>query len=279
MKNLSKPLKNAKPEDIFEECVNGYNNAEKRQKLISCKNLIQIDSKACDEYIPHRANEFSKSTIPAGIANSDISSVYTEKFVPQGSPGRKYYNAIMEQAVRGVCPICGVRIAYTLDHYLPKSKVPTLSVTPNNLIPACRDCNMDKQADLSYNPLDMPVHLYYDAIPNEPWLFVKFKDNLEAIYYISCQDSWEIGLRSRLEKHLDFYNLHTLYSSHAAQEIADRMMSWKDLVNRAGFEQLKEYIDRECQSIENNDINSWKAALYRGLVSDFDILKKYLQSM
>lgn len=279
MKTLPKPLIGTNPEDIFEKCVNGYRDAEKRQKLLSCKSLIQIDSKSFDEYIPHRANEFSQSTVPNDVSNADISSVYTEKFAVQNGPGRKYYNAIMKQAERGICPICGIRIAYTLDHYLPKSKVPTLSVTPNNLIPACRDCNMDKRADLSYNPVDMPVHLYYDIIPNEPWLFVKLKDNLEVIYYISCPDSWELGMRSRLEKHLDFYNLHILYSSHAAQEIADRTMSWKILANKAGFEQLKASIECECQSIESNDINSWKAALYRGIVSDFDILKKYLQSM
>ena len=59
-----------------------------------------------------------------------------------------------------------------LDHYLPKAKYPTLSVAPNNLIPSCRDCNMDKRDSASCDSQNIPVHLYFDDIPNEPWLHV-----------------------------------------------------------------------------------------------------------
>ncbi|MBR2869338.1 MAG: HNH endonuclease [Clostridia bacterium] len=279
MKTLSKPLLNTKAEDIFEECVNGYRDAQKKNKLLSCKNLIATDSASFDNTIPHNANNFSQSTLPDEVSNKEVYSVYDDKFARQGSPGRHYYDTIKSQPPRGVCPICGIRIVNTLDHYLPKSEVPTLSITPNNLIPSCRDCNMDKRANISFVPSEMPVHLYFDEIPNEPWLYVKIKDNFETLYYVSCPESWEVGLRNRMKNHLDIYNLHSLYSSHAAQEIADNMMRWENLVNQAGIDELKIHIERECKSIESNDINSWRAALYRALVSDFDKLKDYLQSI
>jgi len=32
----------------------------------------------------------------------------------------------------------------------------------------------------------------------------------------------------------------------------------------------------ECESAEINDMNSWKSALYRGLVENFDKVKAYI---
>lgn len=276
MKKISKPLPDTNPKDIFVECVNGYIDKGKTEKLLRCKELVSIDSTEYDKHVPSSIHQFSASTLPDDVSTNELSLVYTQKFAAQDSPGRKYYNAIKEQAPRGVCPICGIRMVNTLDHYLPKSKIPTLAVTPNNLIPSCRDCNTDKRSDMSLDPSNTPVHIYCDDIPNEPWLFVKLDDKLEAMYYIACPESWDANLRSRLENHLNCYKLHSLYSSHAAQEIADKIGMWETLVTAGGLEQLYLIIEAECKSIELNDINSWKAALYRGLKSDFEKVKGFL---
>ena len=275
MKTLPKPLPDINVEDIYYECVQGFSNEQKREKLLSCKDLIINDSNNYNNSVPHALNEFSASILPKDVSKEDLMSVYTQKFVVKDSPGRKYYDAIKGQAVRGVCPICGIRPVNTLDHYLPKSKIPTLSVIPNNLIPACRDCNSDKHTDMTYDPTNTPVHLYFDSIPNDPWLFVTLDNKLSAKYYIQCPDTWEYGLRNRVEKHLKFYKLHELYSIHAGEEIADKLSMWRTLINHGGIDILKLSIEAESKSIEQNDINSWKAALYRGLITDFEKLKIY----
>ena len=275
MKILPKPLPGVKVEDIYTECVSGFSSDAKRTRLLSCKDLVIEDSKLYDKCVPQAMDIFSVRELPEGVSKEDMTSVYTRKFAEQDGPGRKYYDAIKGQAVRGVCPICCVRMVNTLDHYLPKTKVPTLSVTPTNLIPSCRDCNMDKRADMTLDPLNTPVHLYFDTIPDEPWLFTRIDENLEVIYFVACPSTWDEGLRSRIEKHLDFYKLHDLYSSHASQEIADKLGKWKELVILGGIDQLKDCIYSECKSAEQNDMNSWKAALYRGLRKDFDKIKVY----
>ena len=141
MKILPKPLPNIKVEDIYTECVEGFSSDAKRTRLLSCKGLVIEDSKLYDSCVPHSLNDFLVSELPNDVSKEDLTSVYTQKFADKNGPGRKYYDAIKGQAARGVCPICGVRIVNTLDHYLPKTKVPTLSVTPTNLIPYC---NLDK---------------------------------------------------------------------------------------------------------------------------------------
>ena len=42
MKTLPKPLLDIKVEDIYAECVQGFSNKQKREKLLSCKDLIII---------------------------------------------------------------------------------------------------------------------------------------------------------------------------------------------------------------------------------------------
>lgn len=275
MKNLSIPLKNILAENIFEECVSSYRDKEKVDELLQCKEIICRDSNLFDELVPKELDKFEKSLLPANITKEKIINVYDEKFVK--GPGRKYYNEIKKQAVRNICPICGIRQVKTLDHYLPKSQFPTLSVTPNNLIPACLECNVDKKDDVSLDSKNVPVHLYFDNIPDDKFLHVTVMDNLEILYYISCPNVEDEGLKARLEKHLDFYKLHELYSSHAASEIADKIHMWKTALEEFGEDILRLSIDSECRSAEMNDINSWKSALYRGLVNNFDKLLAYLQ--
>lgn len=275
MKNLSIPLKNILAENIFEECVSSYRDKGKVDNLLQCKEIICRDSNLYDELVPKELEKFEKSLLPANITKEKIVNVYTEKFVE--GPGRKYYNEIKKQAFRNICPICGIRQVKTLDHYLPKSQFPTLSVTPNNLIPACLECNVDKKDEVSLDSKNVPVHLYFDSIPDDKFLHVTVMDNLEVLYYISCPNVEDEGLKARLEKHLDFYKLHELYSSHAASEIADKLHMWKTALEEFGEDILRLSIDSECRSAETNDINSWKSALYRGLVNNFDKLLAYLQ--
>jgi len=278
MKFLNPPLSNLKPEYIFELCVNGFSDEDKKSKLLSCKQLVETDSKNYQKLIPKKIDSFCKSDLPANVTSKEMKSVYDRKFAAADSDGRKYYNTIISQAEHGICPICGIRMVSTLDHYLPKAKVPTLVVTPSNLIPACRDCNMDKKADMVLDPKQTPVHLYFDRLPDDIWLYVTVGSNMEIQYYISCPDTWDDSLRCRVEKHLETYNLHTLYSSHAATEIADKQLQWRELQRIGSDSDIFKDIHGMRISTEARDLNSWKAALYRGLEQEFDKVKNWLLS-
>lgn len=276
MKFLNPPIPEIRPEDIFECCVQSYTDPDKKKRLLACKHLVETDSTSYQKLVPNKIDEFTISNLPGDVSSTEMKKVYDEKFARADTVGRIYYDAIMAQVERGICPICGVRMASTLDHYLPKAKVPTLSVTPSNLIPACRDCNMDKKMDMILAPGATPVHLYYDRLPEEPWLHVRIGDNLEITYFVSCPDSWDKSLRGRVEGHLNVYHLHELYSAHAATEMEDKKRMWKKLID-LGMEQ--DVLDDICEmrsSAEANDLNSWKSALYRGLEKEFPKVKAWL---
>lgn len=276
MKILKPPLQNINAEDIYETCVQNYTDKAKVQRLLACKPLVEFDSESYSELMPNQIDKWVQSDLPSNVSAKEMKEVYDEKFAKTGSIGRTYYDLIMAQASRRICPICGVRTISTLDHYLPKAKVPTLAITPCNLIPACRDCNMDKRTDMELNPSKAPVHLYFDKIPKGIWLHTRVENNLEITFYASCPEEWDDGLRHRIERHLDIYNLHTLYSSHAATEIEDNKQLWRKLLENAGDKALLESMQEFRESAERNDMNSWKAALYRGLEKNLKKLKEWL---
>ncbi len=273
---LNPPLENEYSEEIFEKCINTYKDKRKITRLSACKPLISADEEKYNKYVPDKIDLFIPSDLPNGIEGNELSDVYDEKFAKSGSVGRIYYDEIIGQAVRGICPICGVQIVSTLDHYLPKSKVPTLAVTPNNLIPACRDCNMNKKTEMVLKPDSTPIHLYFDRLPKEIWLHTEFGENMEPCYFAKCPDNWEENLRARVEKHLDFYKLHKLYSAHATQEMENNKSMWIKLLEVASPESLKAAIDDTKESSEENDLNSWRSALYRGLSKHFEMFTEWL---
>ena len=55
--------------------------------------------------------------------------------------------------------MCHTSEVDTLDHYLPKSKYPSLSINPLNLIPICNKCNKTK----------VRIHL---AVEKKPYSFI-----------------------------------------------------------------------------------------------------------
>lgn len=276
MKFLNPPILDARPADIFEKCVESYTDENKKKRLLTCKRLVEIDSDNYRCLVPAQIDKFIKSSLPANVTTTELKAVYEEKFAKDKTAGRIYYDKIKEQAERSICPICGVRIVSTLDHYLPKSKIPTLAVTPDNLFPSCKDCNIDKKTDMVLDSQSTPVHLYYDRLPDDPWLHVNVGTNLEITYYILCPESWEEALRGRVEKHLDIYHLHKLYSAHASSEIEDKRHMWKKLFKLGSENAVFEDICEMRSSAETNDLNSWKSALYRGLEQEFEKVKAWL---
>ena len=214
MNNLPLPLPQIKPKSIFRECVDGYRDKSKHRKLLSYEARVEDDSDNYAELIIESSSAPRLPSIP-DADRKQLMALYEEKFV--GDPGRKYYNQILGQAPYGLCPLCGVSQASTLDHFLPKSKYPTLSVTPANLIPSCRDCNMKKSSNVT-----LPVHLYYDIIPDDIWLYVSLKQELAPVYSVKCPDNWNARLAQRVKTHFKVYELGKLYSAHAAQEIAGK---------------------------------------------------------
>ena len=68
------------------------------------------------------------------------------------------------------CPICELRDATDLDHYVPRQLFPEFSVHSYNLIPTCHECNNNKSTAWCNNGKRVFFNAYYDT-PTDDILF------------------------------------------------------------------------------------------------------------
>ena len=280
MKNLGKPELEVNAKDIFELCARGYNDQVLVRGLLECSKNIEDDSRSFESCFPddlcgvQRIQQFTN-----GITNKQMKDLYKSKFAKINSPGRKYYDLILSSPRGKICPFCGERIVRNLDHYLPESLYSTLVVTPSNLIPICSDCNYDKRAYEFEKPEDAPLHPYYDCIDGEIWLYAKPLQHQVVKYYVDCPEKWNETLKSRVGNHLILFKLDQFYALKASQEIADEIGLWKRIIEKTDLSQLVDYLNTSKSCVEENYQNSWKAALYRGLLSNIDSVLGWLSSL
>lgn len=227
------------PVFTFEEALNASvtgitGNAELAEKLELAKPsllAIEIDYvSAASTGELHTIVPVDTSINPDPIAietltKSDLVKVYDNYFVPQGKPARIIYNALLN-AAEEKCPFCGgIGTPRNLDHFLPKAHFPQFSVLPRNLVPACRDCNMDgKGHDFATKAEDQIIQPYADKARffQDQWVFAIYHpgENGEPgrfEYFVNAPREWPEVDKQRARKHFHDFDLARRYATKAAQ--------------------------------------------------------------
>ena len=116
--------------------------------------------------------------------------------------------------IQSKCAYCYLRDVDVLDHYFDKSTVPTLSISTDNLVPICNECNL-KKGNQPYRF----VNPYFETVYRKGWLDVsvtyttrpwKFRFTLQNVD--DLPDSTFDKLKKQLD-HGDFFNkLHDVMS-------------------------------------------------------------------
>lgn len=280
---ISIPHPKFSAKDCFESCISQKRCKKEKKELSDCTQIIENAEK---EY-KRKAASFDlhlfseNSCLEKYINTKNIEKLYKNNFSRRGTETRsKYYDKIMLSATNGLCPLCGVGTASTLDHYLPKSTFPSLSVTPSNLIPCCKDCNIAKK---SYTPLlknDQLLHPYYDILPEDVWLNAYIHDSTDfsiVLFKAEPSTSFQASLKKRIEKNFKDLNLGALYSSNAANEVCGIKSELLKLYESGGDSLIKNSLHERHLSWKAININCWQAALYRCLSSTNLSFKIWLQ--
>ena len=272
MKKLEKPKIIQK--DIIDACI--Y-NVRKQPTLTNIKNsttCIIRESKKYDEW--GQKGKLWKIpvclTLDGGATKEDMVWIYEQKFV--GGHGRKYYDKIMGIPPFSRCPFCGVRRVSTLDHYLAKSKYPVFAITPYNLVASCFECNK-KKLDLIIKKREEELfHPYYDDFDDEIWLRarVSFDEEIIFEFYTDRPDRWTEEKYNRVKNHFEKLGLDDLYISHAAEEFAECKDNIKRLYKIGGEDLVRKELLNRIKEHRNNMKNTWRAALYEGLLNSSDFL-------
>lgn len=232
-------------EDVLELCEQGItgNNELKGKFQNSKTHLLSASSNyedlaAEDNLCSLAPVENESENIVGDLSRDDLTKVYSQYFVPEGKPAREVYSAIMF-AANGRCTYCGgIGEPKNLDHYLPKTHFPQFSVLPLNLIPACRDCNMDGKATAyAETQSEQIIHPYLDhaCFFNEQWLYARYIESVGSEpavieYYVEAPESWSAVNKERVKAHFDSFNLLDRFSREAASRSTTYIDQMRSLI-------------------------------------------------
>jgi len=198
------------------------------------------------------------------LSVEETTGLYDRRMAAKRSAGRQIYDSIRLSSREGKCPLCGHREVMTLDHYLPKSQYPALTVNPINLIPACTDCNK-----LKSSLVEPTLHPYYDNIENEPWLQAEVLPRTPAVtlFFVECPQDWPKSLVDRVSTHFKVFGLDRLYASQAARIISGQHQLFVKLFNKGGERLVRIWLEDQARTWKAHEINCWESALYAALTA------------
>lgn len=210
--------------------------------------------------------QFAEAGLVGDVTSDELSKLYTQTFAREGGPTRDLYE-LLRKAPGNICPLCNQRVVGTLDHYLPKARHPAFSVTPLNLVPACKDCNIDSKQKRPASAEEQTLHPYFDDVNDEVWLVADVvAGSPPAIaFYTRDVGSWPAIRNSIVRSHFATYKLGSLYADHAGAELVNVYVD----LDAAGIlnnpAASRAHLELEASRRRRAFRNSWQAALYEAL--------------
>ncbi|MBS5787951.1 MAG: hypothetical protein KIC98_08570 [Clostridioides difficile] len=268
------------PELVFKTCVSNKQNKTLRDDLLLQSTAVKNSSVQFEDlFLTNQIHTISKShEVFQSVPADEWHKIYTGNFAKKKSPGRIFYDKLLNIPKHSLCPLCAQRDVSTLDHYLPKTIYPTLVVSPLNLIAACSNCNKIKGDSTFESMYKATIHPYFDDIDTDIWLFAEILQGNDFAFkfFVSRPDSWSELLYSRVKNHFDVFKLNKLYSAHASQDIVSIKYKLINLYAKYGLDYVKIDIQECIESLEYVSKNSWRLAMYRELYNNSWFLNEWL---
>lgn len=258
---------------LYQMCVNSITDENLRNRLSILTNEISMTAQDYKQKaIAKRLytitpNNCGKNEIALGsVTKKELNEVYSRHMVDKSKPARSTYDFLLSRAPLNRCPFCGIGQATTLDHYLPKTKYPQLSVLSLNLIPSCKDCNTGKGTSVATTEATQNLHPYFDQdkFINEQWLFAQIIHTVPMViqFYVEAPVDWDDTSKKRVSAHFNDFKLASRYSIEASTELS----FLKNLLSNMqpmSIETVRELLDSMARSHSDKHQNSWQTAMYQ----------------
>lgn len=162
----------------------------------------------------------------AELADQQLHTLYEQQLAHSKGAARSAYDALIGGATFGLCSYCQHSQATTLDHFLPKSWVPGLSIEPWNLVPSCQQCNKKL---LSFHALTEEEALFhpYEERVDERWLFAEVVEGEPTTLQFEARPSESLDqlTRDRVTAQFGTLGLAMMYAAVSSRDIAEARAS------------------------------------------------------
>lgn len=143
----------------------------------------------------------------------------------------------------------------------------------DNLVPCCNTCNHNKSDDWLSGKQRLVLHLYFDLLPSEQYLFAKIHwehGHPVALYELRKVPGLSKGMYGLLETHYKKLKLLERYSQASSTVLSEIVEEVRGTSQRMAIQQLKA---TGYSLTRVHGSNYWKAALYEAAAAP-DFLKK-----
>jgi hypothetical protein len=245
-----------------------------KDRLLALEDQIQKQIKAYSDLLG--ANNL-ESIIPLGFIGqqkSDLLSLYRYKskilqslLISLTTKGERKFNT---------CQMCTVEPVGSFDHIVPKEGFPEYVVNPINLFPSCLTCNEIKGSTWVANGERVFLNLYYDILPNVPYLKIDFTSYPIPVYSIDGS-SLAADFQSLVKSHYGRLGLFKRFRENSSEIIDPLISEAKKIVPIIGILEYRKAVSdstTEMQSIYG--FNHWKSLLKLSVVNhgEFESLLK-----
>jgi len=256
-------------EETFRCCIGRVRSRELHERLESVTNdIVNAASKYAVHAAQQKLHQFPHEDNVAGIVTRDeMIATYDQRMAAKTAPGRMIYDAIKLLPENDTCPFCDHGVVSTLDHVLPKTVYPVLTVTPDNLVGCCSDCNKVKSNVTPQTARDATIHPYFDNVTNKPWLEACIIEGAVAavIFRTVPQEAWTHELNTRVANQFRLFKLGELYSKQAARLISGNRKIIIEFYSNGGASSVKAELIRQYKSWRSYRLNCWQTATFLAL--------------
>ena len=262
-------------EELLDECIKHIRKKEHREKIHNIKETLLT---AIEDYRRNASTGDLSAITPITLAD-EIKEILKNLYINQMGRSsnknlpRQVYKKILE-GLGFLCPYCEDGHVYTIDHFLPKSIFAEFSVTIENLVPACRDCNSAKKEYISKTKDSQLLHPYFDEEIHERWLKAEllYNDSISFNYIVIDTDRIDPILLQRINFQFDLLDLNRKYSENAISKFYEWLnCSRQNIRNRENLFDLCQELNRQ------NRENTWEKCLWEALIDNIDQLCSYLK--
>lgn len=258
---------------VFESCAGSIKNPLVRERVLGIKSYIRGCHKVYNIHaiysLLYNLQDEHDSHKSCNTSKKELVGLY-EKQMVNNKECRVHYDLLIDRSPNGICPFCGFGQATTLDHYMPKKKYPSFSISPLNLVPACKDCNTGKNEDVAGNDKEQIIHPYYDhKLFNEQWLFATVNSTIPASlqFHTKPPCDWEDVDKERVFYHLKDFDLSKRFSVQVADELSVLRYALEDdfiISQGLGVRKALSRKYKDCAKVRKN---WWRTAMYQALAS------------
>lgn len=258
-----------KPNISQENICNSFKKLEYRDRILE-------KSECYDEALLEVEELYKDET--KFIENNEGYKDYMKKIYSNRFSNNQYINPYENykkiRFAEKYCPYCNfyTRQVRQLDHYLPKAVFPSLSITANNLVPICKECNEIKDNYYSFNKSKQLIHPYYDIQVNDIFDFLQcsvIEDvNIGFKFYIKKLSDWDDIFYDKLKFHFQKLNIDDLYLSDFEAEFDVVFEELKMLYKEINDEQIiRENLQRKAQAYFNTKKMPWRYVGFKSLLT------------